>query len=255
MKVLTHLESVIQSVAKQIRASVDTSDPLFHDVYIQVVQKEGTVDLKEIDSRRKAFVAPVEANAEAGTPAGRRILAYVKTPMEQHTSVVGKKSKLGSKQSNLVVFNVFDSGLTKGSFKNILGAIEKNEMALIGDGLFELTDWGEFGRCVYPAYPPFYIYIDGKISIGKSKNAKGEWSTEQKRTARSRPMFLLASEMTGPEVRLDREVRRMHFVDDSQPIVVDDSETASAEAAEAGKAAVEAKLEPAAEAAQAVATP
>lgn len=238
-KVLTFNEQVVQNVVKQIQKS--DIDPTFHDVYIKMQQTEGTPDLTTPEGRVKAFVINVPANDELGTPGGRHIWGTVKTPVEQFTNVATKITKTASRQSKPVIFNIFDNGQTSGVFSEIHGAIERNEFKLIGDGVYELTKHGVKGKCLNPTYPAFYIRDkQNNIMMGKTRLANGTLSAEKsKRSARTRPMFLLEPELAGVEARIDREVHRMDFVNTDQVITADENETTEIEktisAAEQGK--------------------
>ena len=232
------LEWVTNKVTKQIRSIPSNTEPTFYDVYVQTNANTTTPpslnDTPEGKAERlKAFVNPVEADANTGFPAGRHVQCYVKSPYSQNTNSVTKKVKRTSEQNVSVVYNVFDSGQTRGSFKDIVGEIEKGNLVPISDGLYELTEYGEKGKCIYPSWPEFYIYDrkTGEIATRRTKNYKGELSTAEKATATSRPLFLRATELTGIETRIYNEARRMHFVNQAKPATVDESESVAADEA------------------------
>lgn len=237
MKVLTHQEQTVENVTKQILETIPSREGAFHDVLIQIVNPT-ELNLETPEGRIKAFVAPVAANEAFGTQAGRRIRAYVRGEIEQHTNAATQSTKTGNRHSKPVIFNVFDSGQTSGEFTTILGAIEQGKYTKLGGELFELTEVGTFGRVCNPSWPEFYITrrnADGKnVRVsGKKKNKDGT-PTEKSydRRATSRPMFLLEPELAGIESRVTREYNSLEFVNTNVTAAVDESE-----ADEAGKGA------------------
>jgi len=229
-KIKTFIDSTVKNVCKQIRQITGFENPVFHDVYVQMQQVDtdgkatADVDLTTAPGRIKAFVKTIEANTELGTQAGRYIRAYVKTEVNEHTSLGDKKPKRTSLDDNLIIFHVFDNGTTKGTFAKLSGAIERNELSAFGDNLHEITEDGALGRCIYPSYPPFYLRNEkGEIMMGKRKNLDGTYTASEKRQATSRPLFLQANELVGLETRIRKEVERMDFVNTDAPAQTDDS--------------------------------
>ena len=225
----TFAEQTIENVTKQILEPLPDQEGKFHDLLIQIINPT-ELNLSTPEGRGKAFVAKVDANPELGTQEGKRIRAYVRGEMEEHTNV-SNQTKKGNRQSKAIIFNIFDSGTTSGEFINILGEIEEGNYNKLGGALYELTGLGTFGRVCNPSWPEFYITTNNsegkRIRVkGKRKNPDGSL-TEQavERRASSRPMFLLEPELKGIESRVAREFNNFDFVSTTVTADVDTTES------------------------------
>ena len=214
----------------------------FYDVYVEQIntdikiptypkgherQFQPTDEAIKDGTLLKTFVADVSASEEFGTPAGKRILASVKTPLSQHVSEVTSRTKTYNKRGVPVRFNVFDRGITGESFDRFYKAIEAGELELSGKGIFEILTTGDSGIAMNVPLEPFWLSVNGERIKGRRRLPDGTTSEVEDRKGYFRPMFFLEVELDALPARLAREVNRTDYVskDEPEPRNIDSSQS------------------------------
>jgi len=217
------VKSTTEKAVAHILEHLPEEPTAFHDLYLEQIDDsiKITVDddgrpTNSVEQLLQAFTAIIEPDPEIGTPGGMRILASVKLPEEEHTIVVNgiREVKTASRRGNPVRFNVFDSGVTKDRYTALHGELEKKNMRLIGNGIFEATTKGVFGRGMNVPFPEFYMYDkNGQKLQGRRRLPDRTASKDlEDRRGTFKTMFFLQEELEALYPRVEREVRRTYFV-------------------------------------------